>query len=239
MPFLIVREKNQPDRRFAVAGQEILIGRSQKCDLVLANVSVSRHHASLLRDGSLWRLQDLKSGNGTLVNGTSVEQGPVKTGDQINMGKFSLIFYESEEDALMAGTDISELTPHNPLSTAALDTSTFQIPTEVLKRIRDSESLLIHARILSMDDESKSWTPGEEPLQFGARNGPPVRRMLSFGTAAILSWSGTRHEIKRTSLITGLWVNGQEIEDRQGLNHGDTVEIGGSKYSYIILGKRS
>ena len=119
MPFLIVREKNQPDRVFAAEDQEILIGRSRKCDLVLANVSVSRHHLSLYQERGSWELQDLKSGNGTLLNGETAEQASIKNGDQLGVGKFSLVFYENEKAALLAGIDLSELTQHNPMDTNA------------------------------------------------------------------------------------------------------------------------
>lgn len=54
-------------------GDELLIGRGDDCDLVLADTHVSRRHSSLsVVDGAVW-LRDLASANGTFVNGERVE----------------------------------------------------------------------------------------------------------------------------------------------------------------------
>ena len=58
---------------FMLAKDEILIGRSDSCDLVLPHVSVSRTHAALIRRPEGWLLQDRSSGNGILVNGSRVD----------------------------------------------------------------------------------------------------------------------------------------------------------------------
>ena len=71
------------------AGRERLftIGRDGGCDLVLADVTVSRRHARLERDGDGWLLEDLGSTNGTRLNGWLVSsQVPVRAGDQVSFG---------------------------------------------------------------------------------------------------------------------------------------------------------
>ncbi|MGA9856903.1 MAG: FHA domain-containing protein [Solirubrobacteraceae bacterium] len=65
------------------AQTEITIGRHAGCDVVLANLAVSRHHARLVfRDGR-WILQDLGSTNGTEVNGCPVGRCELRPGDDI------------------------------------------------------------------------------------------------------------------------------------------------------------
>jgi FHA domain/DUF1707 SHOCT-like domain len=76
------------------AGRERLftIGRDGGCDLVLADLTVSRRHARLERDGSGWLLQDLGSTNGTRLNGWLVSSPvPVRTGDQVSFGSVSFV----------------------------------------------------------------------------------------------------------------------------------------------------
>jgi FHA domain/Domain of unknown function (DUF1707) len=71
------------------AGSELwfTIGRDSGCDLVLANITVSRCHARLERDGDGWLLQDLGSTNGTRINGWLVSSpAPVRAGDQVSFG---------------------------------------------------------------------------------------------------------------------------------------------------------
>jgi hypothetical protein len=71
------------------AGREILftIGRDRDCDFVLADLTVSRRHARLERDGDGWLLADLDSTNGTRLNGWRVSSPvPVRPGDQVSFG---------------------------------------------------------------------------------------------------------------------------------------------------------
>jgi FHA domain/Domain of unknown function (DUF1707) len=71
----------------------LIIGRSSKCDFVLAHASVSRRHAQLRRgsDGS-WVLEDLDSTNGTWVNGKRVNRAEVRPGDVIALGHQHVTF---------------------------------------------------------------------------------------------------------------------------------------------------
>ena len=65
------------------AETELTIGRHAGCDVVLANLAVSRHHARLVfRDGR-WILQDLGSTNGTEVYGCPVGRCELRPGDDI------------------------------------------------------------------------------------------------------------------------------------------------------------
>ena len=76
------------------AGREILftIGRDTDCDLVLADLTVSRRHARLERDGAGWLLADLGSTNGTRLNGWRVSSPvPVRPGDQVSFGTASFV----------------------------------------------------------------------------------------------------------------------------------------------------
>ena len=68
------------------------IGRDAACDLVLADLSVSRWHAGLKRCASGWMLDDLGSTNGTRVNGWRVtEPVPVRPGDQVTFGAVTFV----------------------------------------------------------------------------------------------------------------------------------------------------
>ena len=69
------------------SGTSFSIGRTQDCDLRIADLSVSRRHAQLDRDEDGWLLSDLGSHNGTRVNGWLVrEPVPVRPGDVVQFG---------------------------------------------------------------------------------------------------------------------------------------------------------
>jgi hypothetical protein len=69
------------------SGSSFTIGRTQECDLRIADLSVSRRHAQLDRSEDGWLLSDLGSHNGTRVNGWLVrEPVPVRPGDTLQFG---------------------------------------------------------------------------------------------------------------------------------------------------------
>ena len=67
---------------------ENLIGRGRGCDIILNLTSVSRSHATLIRDSDgVWRYHDLNSKNGSYINGVRVYEPTVlKGGDQLTIG---------------------------------------------------------------------------------------------------------------------------------------------------------
>jgi pSer/pThr/pTyr-binding forkhead associated (FHA) protein len=79
-------------------GSKLIIGRSPDADVVIDNTAVSRHHSSIeLRDGRHY-LADMKSTNGTTVNGKKItSKVPVTEKDVIFIGKFRLVQTASDE----------------------------------------------------------------------------------------------------------------------------------------------
>ncbi len=80
-----------PPLEFPRVGDSFTIGRSGDCDLTIADLTVSRVHATLERTADGWLLTDMSSTNGTRVNGWRVRAGaagrvPVKAGDVVSFG---------------------------------------------------------------------------------------------------------------------------------------------------------
>jgi adenylate cyclase len=71
---------------------EVVIGRSPECQVVLKDFGISRNHAKLIVDEEGVRVQDLKSKNGTQVNGVPIVEARLKDSDRILLGKFQLTF---------------------------------------------------------------------------------------------------------------------------------------------------
>lgn len=70
--------------------ERIVIGRGRKADLALAEATISRAHAAIGYDGQIFYVEDLGSTNGTLVNGAKVSKQPLKSDDEIQMGKLRI-----------------------------------------------------------------------------------------------------------------------------------------------------
>lgn len=73
------------------------IGREADCNLVLTEARVSRHHAQFYRQDNIWFVKDLKSGNGTFVNGTKITEYVLKDNDVVKIGNTLMTFTETAE----------------------------------------------------------------------------------------------------------------------------------------------
>ena len=82
---------------FPLPEGEVSIGRDSSNQLWVADPSLSRKHCVLVPDGKgEFSIRDLKSRNGTLVNGVPIEQQQIRHGDQIFIGDSVLIFLIEE-----------------------------------------------------------------------------------------------------------------------------------------------
>jgi adenylate cyclase len=71
---------------------DVFIGRSPECQVVLKDFGISRQHAKVSVGEDGVRIVDLRSKNGTQVNGVPVMEAPLKDGDRILLGKFQITF---------------------------------------------------------------------------------------------------------------------------------------------------
>jgi hypothetical protein len=72
--------------------ERLRIGRSEDCEITIDNLGVSRYHAEIVKKDGFNILRDLRSNNGTFVNGRRVDAHNLNDGDEISIGKFSLTF---------------------------------------------------------------------------------------------------------------------------------------------------
>ncbi len=70
----------------------LLFGRDQRCDICIADASVSRNHFKINVKGEVVEIVDLESKNGTKVNGRLVSRAILNSGDRIEIGETVLIY---------------------------------------------------------------------------------------------------------------------------------------------------
>ena len=90
-PALVVRSGGQS---FQPEEGRTLIGRSPECQVFLDDVTVSRRHAELTRDGETFSIRDLGSLNGTYVNRRRIESVVLENDDEVQIGKYRLTFLQ-------------------------------------------------------------------------------------------------------------------------------------------------
>jgi VWFA-related protein len=79
-------------QRFELRGSKLTIGAQEGNDIVLATPFVSSHHAEVLIRGKRVELRDLRSKNGTRVNGKAVSAAPLEPGDRIEVADVELVY---------------------------------------------------------------------------------------------------------------------------------------------------
>ena len=88
-----------PGSRYALSPERTTIGRHPDSDIFLDDVTVSRRHAEIERSGSIFTVNDVGSLNGTYLNRERIEHGELHSGDELQIGKFRLVFLHELLDA--------------------------------------------------------------------------------------------------------------------------------------------
>lgn len=89
---LVIKGPNIGDE-FFIEKDEFIIGRSPESDVFLDDITVSRKHALLKKDGVDYRLIDSGSLNGSYLNGNIVEEAILSNGDRIQIGKYIFLYF--------------------------------------------------------------------------------------------------------------------------------------------------
>ena len=85
------------DSSFAIPAGEMPIGRDSSNLLAISDPSLSRRHCVLVSSGDNFTIRDLKSRNGTAVNGIPIEERLLDHGDQISVGDSIFVFQLRDE----------------------------------------------------------------------------------------------------------------------------------------------
>jgi pSer/pThr/pTyr-binding forkhead associated (FHA) protein len=83
-------------RQYRLGPERVLIGRQYRSDILIEDSSVSREHAAIERKDGRFILEDLKSTNGTFINGESTDVRVLNHGDKIRVGNTVLQFIAEE-----------------------------------------------------------------------------------------------------------------------------------------------
>jgi FHA domain-containing protein len=215
----------------------IRVGRIAEMDIVIDNVSVSRRQAEIERDGDGWVVRDIGSSNGTFVNGERLTgDRPLRAGDEIGIGKYSLFFERAGSDAPAAPD-----APPAPRPSAAprparqRSDATMMLEPDEVDQLRKSVAQKRQAHLV--------W-------ESGGRSG--THFLGAEGTAALIGTGelcdvrvprGPKHhvlairgiqgvEVRNLSFWRRMRVKGQATL-RARLGGGDVVEIAGLKLTFM------
>jgi pSer/pThr/pTyr-binding forkhead associated (FHA) protein len=93
---LLVKHGPNAGTTFLIENDVTTAGRNPESDVFLDDITVSRKHAEVRRQSDGWHIHDLGSMNGTYVNRERVEATKLASHDEVQIGKFKLVFFSGE-----------------------------------------------------------------------------------------------------------------------------------------------
>jgi hypothetical protein len=92
---LVVKRGPNAGSRFVLQNEITRVGRHPDSDIFLDDITVSRRHAEFVRQPAGYLVRDVGSLNGTYINRERLEEGHLQPGDEVQVGKFRLVFLAS------------------------------------------------------------------------------------------------------------------------------------------------
>ncbi len=155
MPEIAIQTAGGTRERYPLAKRRVTVGRSRESDIFLPDQWLSRHHAAIEERGDGYWVSDLKSKNGTLLNGEPVrEWRRLRPGDVITLGEHTLTFRteaaeEEEEEREPEGTRVFSIKELSAINTRpAIDAAELQRQNRILTILSKAASELVVHRPL-------------------------------------------------------------------------------------------
>ena len=148
---------------------EVVMGRSQACDLPLPSGEASRRHAAVRSGDFPHTLRDLGSTNGTFVNGEAITgEHPLAPGDRIQIGDAVVVYCEVDPalaEAAQPSDDSMTIIADRPAAqAAALEGEITQIPTFALLQMLELGAKSGCLRVESDDGLCRIWLGDGRPI---------------------------------------------------------------------------
>ena len=232
MPKLILKFKDTKINDFLLdKGRNITIGRRESNDIVIENLAVSGMHAKIDAIDKGYLLTDLKSKNGTFVNGQLVATHWLGHGDTVSIGKHTLVFAyaEGEErpDAGSGGMD----------KTMVMDTDKYRemlskSSGNVASTIRKKESMGVLSFLAGGEGELEIK---KKLIKIGkdASCDIIVKGFMIGKTAATVSKRPKGYYLSYVGGMAKPKVNDVAVKESLLLNEFDIIELGSIKMQFI------
>src|SRR5262245_7976996 len=226
MPRLTVQNiKSGEEQIFNLPQDIITLGRTSACDIELNDKSISRKHAELVREGDDYFVIDLKSGNGTFLNGKKIrpiEKHLLRPNDIIKIENFEIHFSPLQETMDKpveedTDTDIIEIKMIKKVL-KALDKDASP-SLEVLNGVAEGKKILF-------SDDLQEVDIGRDPKCTLFIDDPVISRKHA---KLIRKWGGI--VLQDLESRNGSFINNEKVQEKL-LRDGDKVMLGTIKLLY-------
>lgn len=206
----------------------LIIGRASDCDVVIDNLNISRHHSQIQKREGLYYLEDLKSNNGTFLNGESISSEMLTFGDEIGIGKHTLRF-DSHSRLSRAAGSLPAASPAHASGMDAADGGTVVVKAEQMAafQAKMTAARRAHLRVSGLKGSPPvvKLTGGETRLGRSAVCEVRIPGLFVGRTHAIIGRRSSGYHIEHVGGVRALRINGAPSPG-QNLRDGDIIQIG-------------
>lgn len=220
---LLVKLQGQGSRTIDIACDTFTIGRKTDNDLPIDDHTVSGKHAKITKVQAVYFLEDLKSTNGTCLNGKPIDRAQLHDADVVTIGQHRIIFQDSASAPTIASSVSIDMEQTMAISRKDLRADQ---PTTTAK-------LLVTA---GKTDRQECHLAKPTSL-IGSQEGAAVRLTGWFApkSAALISNRGGVYSISPSQGNKKLLVNGKDISSQQQLKNGDLIEVAGVSMTFYVV----
>lgn len=232
MPLITLKFKDTKIKDFPLEeGRSLTIGRRDINDVIIENLAVSGMHAKIDSIDKGFLLTDLKSKNGTFVNGQLIATHWLGHGDTVNIGKHTLVFTYTE------GEQQSDTQTGSMDKTMVMDTDKYRdmlskSSSNVASKIRQSESTGVLSFLSGSEGD---FEIKKKLVKVGkdASSDIVIGGLMTGKTAFTISKRPKGYYLSYVGGMAKPKVNDVPVKESILLNEFDTIEIGSVKMQFI------
>jgi pSer/pThr/pTyr-binding forkhead associated (FHA) protein len=192
---------------------EVTIGRKEGNTIRLTERNISRRHAQLVRVGTIYKLRDLDSYNGVLINGQRVQgETDISIGDQIQLGDYTILVEEEVQKAPVP----------EPMPAASRRPA---VPARLVMLTQPSPGAEF---ALPVDRDARLGRSEEVDC--------PINHRSVSREHAQIRRDADGYVIEDLGSANGVTVNGRAVKDKP-LRSGDIIELGQVVFRYVGPGE--
>ena len=231
LKILVTNRQNGKTQNYQFTQNAILVGRQQNCDITLASTKVSRRHAKFNIIGNQIEIEDLGSGNGTLVNNQKLDSNDkiqLKEGDKIQIEEFELNINFSEFK-----TKTTPKPPHETESKISVGDSTDPeiIEIKMIKKVLGAmdQEKLPHIVVVDKNFENARavFEEGMDELVVGRDESCDltINSNVVSRRHAVITVKWGDYVLKDKNSKNSTYVNGEKITEKS-IKEGDEIMFG-------------
>lgn len=212
-------------------GDSLFIGRQPGQDIVIDNLAVSFHHAKVEAVGDEFLLIDLKSENGTFVNGRRIKAHWLANGDVVTIGKHTLAFSDP------SGRRPAETGPASIIETMQMD-------PEMLRNLQrrspagEVAAADVRPTLAVLSGHRRELPLGEKSVRIGrSKTSDIMADGLFVGeTAAVINKLADGWYVSRVGGLARVRVNDQVVREAVRLKRLDVIAVGKLRLQFLMRG---